>query len=174
MNSVFELKIINLHWIDNEDTASDLCAHGYVFLKIGNETVCDKETLDVTVSATALYLMRTLESNYKEGDFGNQLLPCCGHFYVPVSVDEVYILGCPSGIDWTIEHLEEGVRHMTKNNEVCLIDFEYYKTIVLAFADTVAKFYDDSLPKELPIDEFDAKGYEAFWNEWSSLRNKWL
>ncbi|MNK22883.1 hypothetical protein D3C87_411650 [compost metagenome] len=173
MNSVFELRIIDLHWINDECAVSDLCAHGHVYLKIGNEIVCDKETLDVTVSATALYLMRTLSSNYKEGDYDNQLLPCCGHFYFSTAVDEVYIGGCPSGIDWTIEHLDGNVKHTTKNNEICSVAFEDYKTAVLAFADIVAGFYNDSEPKELPIDEFDARGYEAFWNEWNNLRNKW-
>lgn len=174
MNSDFELRIIDLHWINDEDATSDLCAHGYVYLKIGDEIVCGKETLDITVSATALYLMRTLESNYKDDDYGNQLLPCCGHWYHAIAIDEVYIGGCPNGIDWTIEHIEGSVKHTTKNNESCLISFEDYKTAVLNFVDRVAKFYNDSEPKELPVDESNARGYQAFWNEWNSLRNKWV
>ncbi len=79
-NNNFELELLDLHWINNTDDPTDLCAHGYVFVKIGNEVVANKDDLEVAVSTTALYLLRTLKNNYKKDDFASQLLPCCGHF----------------------------------------------------------------------------------------------
>lgn len=81
-NINFDIKILDLHWIKNIDDPTDLCAHGYVFVKIGDEVVADRDSLDFTVSATALYLMRTLKNNYKKDDYASQLLPCCGHFII--------------------------------------------------------------------------------------------
>ena len=81
-NKDFDIKILDLHWIKGIDDPTDLCAHGHVFLKFGDEVVADKDSLDVTVSATALHLMLTLKDNYKKDDFASRLLPCCGHFII--------------------------------------------------------------------------------------------
>jgi hypothetical protein len=62
----FELKLLELHWLNNSDEQTDLCCHGKVFFKIGDEIVCDKDTFEITVSSTALHLMRTLKENYKK------------------------------------------------------------------------------------------------------------
>ena len=77
----FELRIIDLHWINNEDDPTDLCAHGKVYLRIGDEILSNEESGNWTLSAAALSLMRTIKTDYKTGDFGSQLLPCCGFFY---------------------------------------------------------------------------------------------
>ena len=104
----FDLKLLDIHWINDFDDPTDLCAHGHIFVKIGDEVVADKDSLDVTVSATALYLMRTLKDNYKKDDYESQLLPCCGHFmYADDNNDFVNICGCTSGIDWTIIHTDD-------------------------------------------------------------------
>ncbi len=171
----FEIKLLDLHWINDVDDPRDLCAHGHVFVKIGEEIVSDKDSLDVTVSATALYLMRTLKDNYKKDDFASQLLPCCGHFFVPNdNNDFVNICGCLSGIDWTIQHTSNGkVKHLTENGQAVVIEFKDYQKIVLDFADKVEDFYKGSTPKELPNDEFDRKGYLTFWKEWRNLRDQW-
>jgi len=93
----FDLKILDLHWIKDIDQSIDLCAHGHVFVKIGEEVIADKDSLDVTVSSTALYLMRTLKDNYKKDDYASQLLPCCGHFFMAEEENDfVNICGCVS------------------------------------------------------------------------------
>ena len=38
----FEIEILDLHWIDNEDNPNDLCARGHVFVKFGNEVIAYK------------------------------------------------------------------------------------------------------------------------------------
>ena len=143
-------------------------------MKIGNEVVADKDSLDVTVSSTALYLMRTLKDNYKKDDYASQLLPCCGHFFMVDEKDDfVSIMGCPSGIDWTIIHTDDNkVKHITDSGQEVLIEKETYAKIVLDFVDRVENFYKASLPKTIPTDDFERNGYTTFWKEWRRLRNE--
>ena len=173
--SHFEIKILDLHWIKYVDDPTDLCAHGHVFVKIGDEVVMDKDSLDVTVSSTALYLMRTLKDDYKKDDYASQLLPCCGHFFMAHEEnDYVAIMGCPSGIDWTIIHTDDGkIKHVTDSGQEATVEKEDYRKTVLDFADQVENFYKTSLPKTVPTDDFDKKGYLTFWKEWRQLRDEW-
>lgn len=171
----FDIKILDLHWINDIDDPNDLCAHGHVCVKINNEVIADKDSLDVTISATALYLMRTLKSDYKKDDYTSQLLPCCGHFIIADDEkDFVNICGCPSGIDWTIVHTDDNkIKHISDSGQEAIISKDVYRKIVLDFADQVENFYKTSLPKIIPTDEFDKKGYLTFWKEWRNLRNEW-
>lgn len=171
----FDIKLLDLHWVKDIDDPTDLCAHGRVFVKIGDKVVADKDSLDVTVSTTALYLMRTLKYDYKKDDYASQLLPCCGHFFM---ADEkngyVTIMGCPNGIDWSIVHTDDGkVKHIADSGQEASIDKDTYKKIVMDFADQVENFYKTSLPKTIPTDDFDKKGYLTFWKEWQKLRDEW-
>jgi hypothetical protein len=170
----FDLKILDLHWINNEDDPNDLCAHGHVYLKIGNEIVSDKESGDWTLSSTALSLMRTIDKDYKKNNNDNQLLPCCGHFIIADDQGEnVTIQGCGNGIDWTIIHHSNGtVEHVTEKGEKGIITNEDYRKLISGFADKVEQFYKDSKSKTIPEDDFDKKGYLIFWKEWKRLRNK--
>ena len=88
--------------------------------------------------------------------------------------DYVDIMGCPSGIDWTIIHTDNcKVKHITDRGQEATIDKEVYKKIVLNFADQVENFYKTSLSKTIPTDDFDKKGYLTFWKEWRELRDEW-
>jgi hypothetical protein len=46
------------------------------------------------------------------------------------------------------------------------------RELVIEFVSEVEKFYKERKPKEIPEDEFDRKGYEAFWKEWNILKQK--
>ena len=50
----------NLHWIDAINDAADLCAHSGVDFRIGDSILVKPSDGDWTVSAAALYLLRTL------------------------------------------------------------------------------------------------------------------
>lgn len=170
-DQTFDIKILDLHWLKNIDDPTDLCAHGHLYVKIGNQIVSDKEAGDWTISATALYLMRTIKSNYKANDFASQLLPCCGHFMLlEEKTNKLLIIGCPSGIDWTIVHQDNKVKHITDNGQEAVLDIQEYKTLVFNFADQVEQFYKDSAPKNIPDDESDKHAYLTFWKEWRELR----
>lgn len=169
------IKLLDLSWISGEDDPADLCAHGHVFVKIGDEILSNKESGIWSVSATAIYLLRTLERDYQANDFSSQLLPYCSHsYYIDEDRNEIVFFGCPTGIDWTIIHTEYGkIKHVSDNGSKANVDWETYKNIVLVFADAVEAFYQMSLPKTLPDDKDDVKGYQLFWDEWHRLRNKY-
>ena len=171
----FKLQLLSLYWLHN-DEEHDLCAHGKLFVTIGEEVICDENTFEITVSATALYLLRALEDDYKKNDFASQLLPCCGfNFMTEPNVDDfAIIIGCPSGIDFTIEHTENNkVKLTTERGTEIEIDFDTFKNIVLQFADTVENFYKKSKPKIIDSEnDPNYDGYIAFWNEWHQLRKK--
>ena len=172
----FSIELLETHWISDEDTQTDLCAHGQMRVIIGTETVVDQLEKDGwTISATAQFLLRTLERNHtKENPVGDQLIPCCGHLLVfDNEMDEVYIAGCSSGIDWEVTHKYGIVTLKTKNGTETKIDFTHYKNQVLKFVDKVEQFYKYSIEKEIPKDDFDRKGYLQFWKEWNEKRNKW-
>jgi hypothetical protein len=169
----FEIRILDLHWIkeDEPDDGKDLCLHGRVFIKIGDEVLSDKESGSWTVSSTGLYLLRTLTTDYQPDDFCSQLLPCCGHFIVAEDNKPVEIFGCPNGVDWTIKHIRgKGVKHISANGSEAMISEEDYRNIVFDFADKVEDFYRNALPRQATIDGFTDIGYAAFWQEWKMLK----
>ena len=173
LENLFELNILNIHWSKNLDDPNDLCAHGYVFLKIGEKVLCSEKEGSWCVSAAALNLMRTITKDYKPGDFECQLIPCCGHFILKEeNQDSVLIMGCSNGIDWTIKHLDENlVVHLLAEESLATVTKEAYKKTVFDFADQVEMFYKNSSPKNIPTDDPDRSGYLTFWKEWSRLRN---
>lgn len=174
MDTKFEIKIIDKHWIKNEgDDPEDLCLHGHLFLKIGDKVLSDKDTFDVTLSSAALHLMRTIESDYEKDDYSSQLIAHCGYFIIAEEdKDSIIIEGCNEGTDWTVTHPNNStVKHTLFSGEEVVIDKEEYKKIIFAFADEVERFYADSQEKILPDDDFTRKGYTAFWKEWKKLRN---
>ncbi len=175
VNEQFDIRILDLHWVKRDgDDPTDQCAHGAVYLRVGEEIVSDIGNGDWTVSATALNLMRTLDKDYTPGDFAGQLIPCCGfNMYARNAGDGVDICGCPGGIDWTIWHDGDSVVHITNAGEKAVIDIPEYRKKVLLFVDEVELFYRLSKPKEIPTDIEERKGVEAFWAEWHILKQKW-
>lgn len=58
---VFKIEANNLCWIDSSiDNPDDLCLHGNVIVKIGDEIY----RYNATVSATALYLLKSLTEDH--------------------------------------------------------------------------------------------------------------
>lgn len=52
----FDIKILRQHWIkdDGNDDKYDLCSHGEIYIRIGNEILSNQETGSWTLSATGL------------------------------------------------------------------------------------------------------------------------
>ena len=70
-----------MHWIrdDGTDDPSDLCAHSPVRFEVGDKILVAPDHGDFTVSAAAIYLLRTLERNHtSDAPVGDQLFPCSG------------------------------------------------------------------------------------------------
>jgi len=164
---MFTIEIKKFYWIKKEDDdPDDLCLHGDVSLIIGNEFF----EYSCTVSASALYLLKTLTENHVIHQ-NNQMLPCCGYFLIPNDTDDtVEISGCSNGIDWTVIHCNGGVELVTEAGNKSYVTIEDYKKIVFDFVDKVQAHYEKCKPKNLPSDDFTKRGYIAFWNEWKRRR----
>ena len=165
----FSIDADNLSWINgSKDDPEDLCLHGHAAATIGDR----KFEYDAAVSAAALYLLKTIEENHIIHQ-DNQMLPCCGFFIVAnEALDNVVIIGCPNGIDWSVLHNSDGfVTLVTDDGTEEVIPLADYKAEVYKFADKIESFYSSCSPKILPKDPFDRNGYIAFWNEWHRRRN---
>ena len=127
-----------------------------------------------TVSAAALYFLRTVSSDHTKEDSvteTNYLIPCCGFSVVP-DVESKYgfvIIGCPSGIDLTLTHSGADVTISFGDKEATVSKGQWAKA-VLTFSDHVQDFYSLSDTKEAIEDDHDRLGWERFWNEWREQR----
>ena len=166
---LFSIDATDFEWIDgSKDNPEDLCLHGHAIVCIGK---C-KFDYDATISATALYLLKTLTENHIINT-DTQLLPCCGHFMIPnETLDNVTILGCPNGIDWSVIHDGDSVILELEDGTREYVSIAAYEREVFRFADKIETFYKSCTPKKVPADEFERNGYIAFWNEWHKRRNK--
>lgn len=165
----FKIDVTDMSWLDEQnDNGEDLCLHGHATALIGTK----KLEYDATVSATALYLLKSLTENHIINE-DNQMLPCCGFFLIAdEALENVTIAGCNNGIDWTILHEGENIKLILQNGYETVVPLEQYKKEVFQFADKVEAFYKSSLPRKLPKDEFDRNGYITFWKEWHRRRTE--
>ena len=165
----FEIEATRLAWINGaEDDPTDLCLHGFARARIGARGL----EYDATVSATALYLLKTLtEDHILHAD--NQMLPCCGSFMIPdAGLNNVKIVGCDHGIDWSVLHEGERVRLVLEDGYEASVPLAAYRAEVCRFADEIEAFYEACSPKQMPEDKFEQDGYTAFWNEWHRRRKQ--
>lgn len=169
---VFKIKVDSFEWIGGvADDPQDLCLHGHVTAQFGDTILEDHGT----VSATALYLLKTLSADKIMAPYDIQMIPCCGHTLVANDdLTEVTIIGCNTGTDWSTLHEGDTIRLILPSGQEEVVSLRDYQYEVLDFADKVKQFYDACAPKELPDDEFDRNGYIAFWNEWQRCYNEGL
>ena len=166
--STFKIDVDNFTWITGEaDDPEDLCLHGHVTVRIGDTILED----DGTVSATALYLLKTLSEDKVMAEYDIQMIPCCGHFLIPnQELTEVEISGCDKGTDWTTLHEGDCVKLILPSGQTEFVELAEYQKEVFRFADKVEGYYQSCTPKILPKDEFHRNGYISFWNEWHRRR----
>ena len=164
---MFKIEINKLYWIDDmPENDHDLCLHGDVSVTIGDESF----SYSCTVSATGLFLLRTLTEDHIIGQ-ESQMLPCCGHSIFPNETnDRVIILGCPNGVDWSVLHDDGNIVLITENNHKNVLSLAEYKMIVFDFADRIERFYKQCSLKAF-YDDNDKVSYNLFWNEWHNRRN---
>jgi len=169
---MFSLQITRMYWVldDGNDNPGDLCLHGDVTVRIGDITLED----DCCVSAAALHLLRTLTNNH---DYAlvevryMPILPCCRHAMWPQEdSDDVFICGCPNGTDFDVRHVNGSVQLHAPGIKKVIVSLEDYRQAVHTFADQVMAYYHASLPKIMPEEDYERKGYIAFWREWARRR----
>ena len=169
---MIKLRPIDLHWLGQyPENSADLCAHGSVEFQINGEWVVQPTDGGCTVSAAAVYLLRTLSRPHtKQDPVAEHLFPCCGNGLFQVEgQDDVLIIGCNSGIDLEVVVSGDQVQITAADGtteQVTLVD---WKSAVCTFSDAVMSFYSGSPPRE-PADEEDRKGFDQFLQEWSRRR----
>jgi len=186
----FDLKLLDIHWLGDDKEHTDLCAHGQVFVRIGEEILSDKiKQGDWALNSSSLHLLRSLsEDHFLSGDdYTNDadwaLVMCCGHmFWDAKSEGRIRFYKCQDSIDWTVEHIDDNtVKLTTENGTSVTLPIEEYSRPVLKFADQVKEFYDTQPPRAIRDDDDwvyyelnkDRNGYELFWKEWNKLRNSY-
>ena len=172
-SGVVVLEPVNLRWINGAaDDPADFCAHGDIAFCIGGDTLVEPAGRELTVSAAALYLLRTLSVPHThENPVGDHLFPCCGFclYDVPGEPD-VVVCGCPSGEDFEVQYQLDGsgvlVRAM--DGREWPVGWPEWRAAVIGFADRVSEFYAACSPKEPSED--DAAGFMKFKAEWERRR----
>jgi hypothetical protein len=171
---VITLRPVNLRWIQGAaDDPADLCAHGEVEFRIGDDVLLDPAaTKELTVSAAALYLLRTLATPHtREAPVGDQLFPCCGFaMYEVVGQQDVVVCGCPHGEDFEVLHRPDGAGVVVRapDGREWTIAWPDWRAAVFAFADAVTTFYASCSPKQPAPD--DEAGFRCFLAEWARRR----
>ena len=173
--------MLKIHWLENHDDPNDRCAHGKVKVKI-NEEIVANNTDDPddwwTLSAMALHLLRTLDSNHtQKNPIADCLVPGEGHHIDHqennpiVHIETAYPM--VNGRNWWVTHSNNQTILETETGNTITISFDRYKQEILSFVDKVETFYNNSKPKVLPRNKYDRDAYNKFWAEWKSRRSKW-
>lgn len=163
-----------LHWIkdDGKDDPSDLCAHSPVQFEINGKVLISPDEGDSTVSAAAVYLLRTLESDHtKSNPVGDQLFPCCGHGMFDTGAEDVLICGCPNGSDLCVERLGEITRLSLPSGGSFDVPTEKWRDTIHQFSDRVFDFYKVSA-KKTPYDKEQSAGFAKMMSEWKRRRGE--
>lgn len=150
MSTLLCLKPSNLCWIDDtQDNPHDLCAHGSIEFSVDGHTLLSHDDRSFTVSAAAIYLLRTLEKDHTiESPVCEFLFPCCGS---PEGVEpngDVLLLSCCGGEKFQVHSKDRNVylRDQT-DKEFCVSDTQWRNSVLL-FSKTIWEFYNRSSPKK--------------------------
>src|SRR5262249_9530414 len=159
--------------LPNVPVDHDLCAHGGVLVTQDDRVLVDDRGENWTLSAAALFLLRSLVSDHTpQSRVGDQLFPCCGHaMYVQDASDDVVIVGCPRGRDWQVQHRAEKVVLVFEGERQVSIPEADWREAVLGFSDAVEAFYASCAEKQ-HLDPDEAAGYKAFRAEWRRRKDE--
>jgi hypothetical protein len=156
-----------MHWLG--EPKADVCAHGHVMFRMPGLDLPELVALDCTVSAAALYLLRSLSSDRAPSPVSERMFPCCGHSLHDVGDGDVLVIGCSYGVDLGVHH--DGAYVLLTSNEDCVaIRRILWRAAVFQFADDVAEFYARSQSKS-PSDS-DRDGHRCFLAEWERRRGR--
>ena len=170
------LEAIEMQWIRGEgDDPLDLCAHGRVRFEIDDAVFVRPEDGVWTVSAAALYLLRTLEHEHTAKHSVAQynfIFSCCAHACWLAGDGEfkVICMGCNKGIDIDVRFAGISVEIGGLGGKRKVVQAPEWQAAVFQFVDQVYSFYDRSDSKVAPSDPQDAEGWDAFWTEWHRRR----
>jgi hypothetical protein len=144
-------------------------------LNVSGQTLLRVED-DVTLTAAALFLLRTLHSDHEmacqrtgESDVTGteQLFPHCG-FTVLAGEGKCQIMGCDSGYDVGVRTEHRLVTLSTRKRDVD-VSHGAWRTAVLDFATEVRQLHETAQPRARIQDPEEAAGWEQFWDEFGGL-----
>jgi hypothetical protein len=165
------LRALNPHWlVGTPDPTQDLCVHSTIEFRVDDELLVGREHGEFTVSAAALFLLRTLSKAHEaDADSWEQLFPCCGFNFIDRGENEdVLVLGCPNGVDMNVSRHGDEISVATRDGRERRVTYDEWRGAVCSFADSVRAFYDASARKRPSKD--DAPGFKRFVAEWERRR----
>lgn len=165
-----------LTWINDQvDDPFDLCAHGKVQFEIDGANLVRVEDGEWTVSAAALFLLRTLKKGHTlEEPLFENVIPHCGNgFYVEEGGGDVKIIECPIGINFQVIHVRDTVQIIMDDMEPFIVALDEWRNAVLTFSQVVREFYAASTPKT-PVYDSDKAGFDKFMTEWENRHKEAL
>ena len=159
-----------LCWINGSaDDPEDQCAHGKVAFEMDGMSLIKLEDGEWTVSASALFLLRTLTADHTPEHpvaEGSSLFPCCGcNVWLCGDQYPVMCMGCNEGIDTWIRH-EGSLVHISAGKSSHVTSSDDWSVAVKGFAKQIEEFYAQCSPKVKLVDEEDRKGWAACRDEW--------
>jgi hypothetical protein len=136
-----------------------------VTIRLGDELLVDHAERDWNLTVAGLMLLRALDADHAASGDDDHLVPCCGPMWVADGPADVFVIGCPYGLDWDVRHEADTVvlRFSQRPDEV-LLSWAEWRDAVFAFCDAVARFHGTT-PKAM-VDRDDADGVAAFHAEW--------
>jgi hypothetical protein len=165
------LRPTRLHWLNDTTDPADLCVHSPVEVLVNGMHLVKPEDGDCTVTAAALYLLRTLTRPHtRENPVADHLFPCCGIVVYGGDASDTVITGCNGGDDFSVQQEGALVTLGRADGETSQVSFVDWRDAVYAFADEVQAFYDRSPPRR-PHDDYDAEYLRGFWREWARRRH---
>jgi hypothetical protein len=152
-----------IHWLGPPET--DLCAHGGVTIRLGDEVIVDHAERDWNLTVAGLMLLRTLDADHTASGDDDHLVPCCGPMWVADGPADVFVMGCRYGLDWDVRHEADTVAlRFSRRPEEVRVSCAAWRDAVVAFCDAVARFHGTTSKAQVHPD--DADGVAAFHAEW--------
>ncbi len=173
---MFKIIPHNLHWLGKDET-KDQCAHGGVQVEFEDKVFLTPEVGDWNLSATGLYLLRTLERSHTEKDSVTErfhFIPCCAHDIYPYEKSRygfVMTGGCGNGFDIEVVHNPGSGSVVAKGGGYkTTLEFKDWEAIVAKFTNEIERFYLNSKTKSTPTDSEEKLVWGMYWEEWEMRR----
>ncbi len=171
------LQAVDLQWInDAKDEPDDQCAHAKVDFSINNTSFVETKDGVMTVSAAALYLLRTLENDSNANNSvssGNFTFPCCAfNAWIVQEEYDLLMVGCGSGKSIDVKHGNNYVIISNQEGKREKVSYSDWQNAVVDFAKSIKSFYQQSEPKSEPIEQEEKDGWLRFWEEFNERLSK--
>lgn len=167
---MLSIEPLGLAWLPGLPPERDTCAHGGFVIRRAGAVLVDESRASWTLSAAALYLLRSLSADHAGWNTTECMFPCCAFsMYAEDDGARVTIVGCPGGYDARVKHVSGGVILELPPADPLRVGMDEWRRAVVEFADRIDAFHAACAPKRLE-DPSDQAGFAAFRSEWARLR----